>query len=72
VRIDTGDARVLPYADGSFDVVLSHWVVHNLDKPYDRLHALHEMLMVLRPAACSWSHTSRASRTTGLIRRRKK
>ena len=28
VRIDTGDARTLPYEDGSFDVVLSHWVVH--------------------------------------------
>ena len=49
VRIDTGDARILPYADGSFDVVLSHWVIHNLDKPEDRLKALDEMLRVLGP-----------------------
>ena len=49
VRIDTGDARALPYADGSFDVVLSHWVVHNLETTEDRLQALDEMLRVLRP-----------------------
>lgn len=49
VRIDTGDARALPYADGSFDVVLSHWVVHNLEPAADRLRALDEMLRVLRP-----------------------
>lgn len=49
VRIDTGDARALPYADGSFDVVLSHWVVHNLDRSEDRLKALDEMWRVLRP-----------------------
>ncbi len=30
VRIDTGDMRALPYDAASFDVVLSHWVVHNL------------------------------------------
>lgn len=50
VRIDTGDARHLPYADGSFDVVMSHWVVHNLEPAADRLQALDEMLRVLRPA----------------------
>lgn len=49
VRIDTGDARALPYADGSFDVLLSHWVVHNLDSAKDRLKVLDEMLRVLRP-----------------------
>ena len=49
VRIDTGDARKLPYSDASFDVVLSHWVVHNLPDAADRLLALDEMLRVLRP-----------------------
>lgn len=49
VRIDTGDARRLPYSDASFDVVLSHWVVHNLQEASDRLLALDEMLRVLRP-----------------------
>lgn len=49
VRIDNGDARALPYADGSFDVELSHWVLHNLEKREDRRKALDEMLRVLRP-----------------------
>jgi arsenite methyltransferase len=48
VRIDTGDARQLPYPDDSFDVVMSHWVVHNLPEAKDRLQALDEMLRVLR------------------------
>jgi ubiquinone/menaquinone biosynthesis C-methylase UbiE len=39
----------LPYADASFDLVLSHWVVHNLEPAADRLKALDEMLRVLRP-----------------------
>jgi SAM-dependent methyltransferase len=49
VRIDTGDARARPYADDSFDVVLSHWVVHNLEEASDRLRVLDEMWRVLRP-----------------------
>jgi SAM-dependent methyltransferase len=49
VRIDTGDARQLPYADGSFDLVLSHWVVHNVPQAADRERVLAEMLRVLRP-----------------------
>ncbi len=49
IRIDTGDARQLPYPDGSFDAVLSHWVVHNLPDANDRQRALDEMLRVLRP-----------------------
>ena len=49
VRVDTGDARALPYPDGSFDVVLSHWVVHNVESAEDRLTILDEMPRVLRP-----------------------
>jgi ubiquinone/menaquinone biosynthesis C-methylase UbiE len=48
IRVDTGDARQLPYADGSFDLVLSHWVVHNIPLAVDRERALGEMLRVLR------------------------
>ena len=47
VRIETGDARALPFADGTFDVVLSHWVVHNLPDAGDRARVLDEMLRVL-------------------------
>lgn len=49
VRVDTGDARKLPYGDDSFDLVLSHWVVHNIDAAADRFQVLDEMLRVLRP-----------------------
>ena len=48
VHIDTGDARALPYPDASFDVLLSHWVVHNIESAEERLKILDEMLRVLR------------------------
>jgi SAM-dependent methyltransferase len=49
VSVETGDARDLPFSTASFDVVLSHWVVHNLPDTLDRTRALDEMLRVLRP-----------------------
>jgi 2-polyprenyl-3-methyl-5-hydroxy-6-metoxy-1,4-benzoquinol methylase len=49
VQIDTGDAKALPYPDATFDVVMSHWVVHNLEDLSDRSKVLDEMLRVLRP-----------------------
>jgi ubiquinone/menaquinone biosynthesis C-methylase UbiE len=49
VSIETGDARDLPFPEACFDVVVSHWVVHNLPKAADRARALSEMLRVLRP-----------------------
>ena len=49
VSVETGDVRALPYADACLDVVLSHWVVHNLPNASDRLRALDEMLRVLKP-----------------------
>lgn len=49
ISVDTGDARRLPYPDASFDVVMSHWVVHNLSGEHDRQIALDEMLRVIRP-----------------------
>jgi len=50
VDVLTADMRKLPFADQSFDVVLSHWVVHNLEKESERTTALEEMARVLRPA----------------------
>ncbi|WP_375449873.1 class I SAM-dependent methyltransferase [uncultured Devosia sp.] len=49
VSVETGDARVLPFGDASFDVVLSHWVVHNIAEAADRSRAVDEMLRVLKP-----------------------
>ena len=50
-RVDvlTADARRLPFSDESLDVVVSHWVIHNLSEPADRATALAEMARVLKP-----------------------
>ncbi|MBX9628767.1 MAG: class I SAM-dependent methyltransferase [Gemmataceae bacterium] len=49
VEVVTGDMRELPFADGSFDAVVSHWAVHNLYAAADRGRALGEMARVLKP-----------------------
>jgi arsenite methyltransferase len=49
VEIQTADMRSLPFADHSFDVIVSHWVVHNLEGEADRSLSLSEMARVLRP-----------------------
>jgi arsenite methyltransferase len=49
VSVETADMRKLPFPDKSFDVVLSSWVLHNLENKTDRVMALGEMLRVLRP-----------------------
>lgn len=36
VHVETGDMRRLPFADESFDVVVSSWAVHNLEARPDR------------------------------------
>jgi len=48
--VDTGDARSLPYADDSFDVVVSHWVVHNIENADDRTQVLKEMTPLTKPS----------------------
>jgi len=49
VKVCDGDARDLPFPDQNFDVVVSHWVVHNIESENDRLRAITEMVRVLRP-----------------------
>jgi len=49
VEIKTGDARRIPFADQSFDVVVSHWVIHNIEEQHERSAALHEIWRVLKP-----------------------
>jgi arsenite methyltransferase len=49
VTVKDGDARNLPFADASFDVVVSALVLHNLRHRADRERALREIVRVLRP-----------------------
>ena len=41
--------RALPFADGTFNVILSAWAIHNLPDAADRARALAEILRVLKP-----------------------
>ena len=49
IGLETGDMRSLPFADGSFDLVLSRFAVHNLALAQDRRQAVGEIARVLRP-----------------------
>ena len=49
VEVHTSDMRLLRFEDGTFDVILSHWAVHNLEEQQDRKTALKEMARVLKP-----------------------
>ncbi len=49
IQLESADARSLPFADNSFDVVLSSFAIHNLGKPSDREQAIQEIARVLRP-----------------------
>lgn len=49
VLVETADMRKLPFPDETFDVVVSSWVVHNLEQKNERAIALKEMLRVLKP-----------------------
>jgi arsenite methyltransferase len=47
-EVRRADCRSLPFEDQSFNVVVSHWVVHNLSSEDDRNRAISEMVRVLR------------------------
>ncbi len=49
VRIETFDARKLPYPDNNYDVVLSSLAIHNIPEREERDQAIREMVRVLRP-----------------------
>ena len=49
VAIETGDMRSLPFADGSFDVVVSSLAIHNIRGRPDRAKAVTEAWRVLTP-----------------------
>jgi SAM-dependent methyltransferase len=49
VAVDTGDMRALPYADGSFDLVVSSLAIHNISPRAQRAQAVREAFRVLEP-----------------------
>lgn len=49
VEAKQGDARQLPFADASFDVVLSNYVVHEMKTREDRERMMREVARVLKP-----------------------
>jgi SAM-dependent methyltransferase len=48
VEVHTGDARTLPFDDGSFDVVLSSMALHNIYNAGERQTAVREIARVLK------------------------
>ena len=50
IAVETADMLKLPFADHSFDVIVSSWAVHNLETKMVRQNALKEIVRVLRPA----------------------
>ena len=49
VEVQQGDAREIPFPDGSFDVVLSNFVMHELRTRRDRERMMREIARVLKP-----------------------
>jgi len=49
VELHTGDMRSLPFADDSYDVVLSGLAIHNIPDPAGRLEAIDQAVRVLKP-----------------------
>jgi ubiquinone/menaquinone biosynthesis C-methylase UbiE len=50
VQVTAGDVRQLPFADASFDVVVSNFVVHEVNTEAEREQLFREMIRVLKPA----------------------
>ena len=49
VVIETGDMRSLPYADATFDLVVSSLAIHNISSKEDQKRAIAEAFRVLKP-----------------------
>ena len=49
IELETGDFRSLPFADTTFDVVISGLAIHNVREEKERERVLLEMLRVLKP-----------------------
>ena len=51
IKVDTGDARKMPYQANSFDVVLSSMTLHNIAGADERTRAIEEIWRVAKPGA---------------------
>jgi ubiquinone/menaquinone biosynthesis C-methylase UbiE len=49
VEIKTADMRKMPFADATFDVIVSRAAIHNLYSADDRASAIREIARVLKP-----------------------
>jgi SAM-dependent methyltransferase len=49
IEVRDADARNLPFADGTFDVIVSSLVLHNIHGRAERAKALNEIVRVLKP-----------------------
>jgi ubiquinone/menaquinone biosynthesis C-methylase UbiE len=49
VAVETGDITKLPFADASFDAIISMIVIHNIPSQAGRDQAIHELVRVLKP-----------------------
>jgi ubiquinone/menaquinone biosynthesis C-methylase UbiE len=49
INLLTADARKLPFDNETMDLVMSHWVIHNIEPENEQLKSLDEMYRVLKP-----------------------
>ena len=49
VHVETADMRSLPFADSSFDLIVSSLAIHNIPRNSDRQKAITEAFRVLKP-----------------------
>jgi ubiquinone/menaquinone biosynthesis C-methylase UbiE len=49
VEVKEGDVRELPFPDSSMDVVVSNFVLHEVDSRAEREHMMREIVRVLKP-----------------------
>ena len=49
INLLTADARKLPFDNETIDLVMSHWVIHNIEPENEQLKSLDEMYRVLKP-----------------------
>lgn len=49
IKVETGDMTQMPFADNSFDLILSSWAIHNIPNKEGRRKAVQEIARVLKP-----------------------